>query len=291
MKKAICLIVSALLIVGCTGCADKAEKTADTASADALIEQIITYHGCYGEQADEKVNSLLTELKKCDRRQGRLWKSIMEYWRYADTELTVNPDRLPDGLPDDDSLAITVLGYQLNSDGSMQDELLARLQVALTCAGQYPNAYVICTGGGTAMNNPAVTEGDLMGAWMLKHGLDKHRLIVENKSRTTAENASNSYEILLRDYPQVDSVALVSSSYHIAWGSLMFEAAFLKAASEQHTPEIHVISNSACAIENDLFPPNEILRWETGGLFQLIGNDMLAMQFYTNFGNIEKPEL
>ncbi len=291
MKKAIRLIASALLICGCTGCADKTEKATDTASADALIEQIITYHGCYGAQADEKVNSLLAELKKCDRRQGKLWKNIMEYWKYTETELTVNTDRLPDGLPDDNSLAITVLGFQLNDDGSMQDELLARLQVALTCAEQYPNAYVICTGGGTAMFNPTVTEGDLMGAWMLEHGLDKRRLIVENKSYTTAENASNSYEILLRDYPQVDSVALVSSSYHIAWGSLMFEAAFLKAASEQHTPEIHVISNSACAVENDLFPQNEILRWETGGLLQLVGNNMLASQYYTNFGNIEKPEL
>ncbi len=286
MKHIAVVMISAALLCCCTGCTKNKPVPADT-----LIEQIITYHGCYGDRADAKVQELLAELKKTDRRQGALWTDIMAYWDYADTELTVNPDRLPDGLPDDDTLVIAVLGYQLNDDGTMQDELLARLHTALTCAAQYPNAYVLCTGGGTALRNPSVTEGGLMGDWLLAHGLDKSRLIVEDKSRTTAENARNSYEILLRDYPQVSSVALVSSSYHIAWGSLLFEAAFLQSASEKQTPEIHVISNSACQIENENFLPDDMLRWETGGMLQLIGNDALASQYYLSYDSIQKPAL
>ena len=287
MRKMICLLLSAFLLCGAAGCGQKEPAP----SADRLIEQIITYYGCYGQEADDRVKELLAKLKKTDRRQGKLWTDIMAYWDYADNELTVNTDKLPDGLPDDDSLAIAVLGYQLNADGSMQEELLGRLSVAMTCAVQYPNAYVICTGGGTALNNPKVTEGGQMGEWLIRNGLDRNRLIVEDKSLTTAENASNSYEILLRDYPQVHSVALVSSSYHIAWGSLMFEAAFLKSAAEKQTPEIHVISNSAFRIENAYFPQGEIRRWETGGMLQLIGNDALAMQYYQNYDNLEKPVL
>ena len=130
-----------------------------------------------------------------------------------------------------------------------------------------------------------------MGEWMLEHGLDEKRLIVENQSKTTAENASNSYDILLKDYPQVDSVALISSSYHIAWGSLLFEAAFMKSASEKQTPEIHVISNSSCQIENDIYLWSEILRWETGGMLQMVGNDDLAMKYYFDYDNVEKPKL
>lgn len=286
MKKLIPILAAAGLLCALTGCTRKAVSQADTAEADALIEQIITYHG---QEADEKVDSLLAELKKTDRKKGKLWKNIMDYWEYADTELTVNPDRLPDGLPDDNSLVIAVLGYQLNPDGSMQDELVSRLQVARTCAEQYPQAYVLCTGGGTAANNPHVTEGGQMGEWMLRNGLNKDRLIIEDKSRTTAENACFSYAILQRDYPQVRSAAIVSSSYHIAWGSLLFEAAFLKGASEQNAPEIHVISNSACQIENRNFQQQDILRWETGGMLQMIGIRERAAQVYTGVQIVNDP--
>ena len=215
----------------------------------------------------------------------------MDYWHYANNELKVNVDKLPDDLSKEDNLALAVLGFELNDDGTMQDELIGRLNVALNCAKQYPNAYVICTGGGTAKNNPNVTEGELMGEWMLEHGLPKERLIVENKSRTTAENASNSYDILLRDYPQVDSVVLISSSYHIAWGSLLFESAFMKSAFEKNTPEIHVVSNCSCEIVNDIYKWEEILRWETGGMLQMIGNDDLAMKYYFDYDNVDKPIL
>lgn len=289
MKKPATLFTAAALLCCLPGCSSA--SSAAPRSDQAVIQDIITYHGCYGEAADGKVRELLGELNGIDSRQGKLWTEIMEYWDYANNELQVNVNRLPDDLPKDDTLALTVLGFELNDDGSMQDELIGRLTVALACAEQYPNAYVICTGGGTAKNNPDVTEGGLMGEWMLAHGLDEKRLIIEDKSHTTAENASNSYDILLKDYPQVNSVALISSSYHIAWGSLLFESAFMKSASEKQTPEIHVISNCSCKIENDIYLWSEILRWETGGMLQMIGNDDLAMQYYYDYDNVEKPKL
>ncbi|MCQ2408026.1 MAG: YdcF family protein [Oscillospiraceae bacterium] len=256
-----------------------------------LLEQIITLHGCYDHAADDKVNALLKELGGRDERKGKLWTDIMEYWDYANNELKVNVDEVPDDLPQDDTLALAVLGFELNPDGTMQDELVGRLEVALKCAEHYPNAYVICTGGGTAMGAPDVTEGRLMGDWMLAHGLAGERLIVEDQSHTTAENAENSYDILLRDYPQVNSVMLISSSYHIAWGSLLFEAGFLRSASEKQTPEIHVRSNCSCPITNDKYLWSEILRWETGGMLQMIGNTELALQYYSNYDNVKKPVL
>ena len=258
---------------------------------DELIEEIIAYYGCYGDEADEKVDALLADLSALDEEKGDLWREIMDYWKYANTDLVVNDEKLPDDLPDDNSLCIVVLGFELNADGTMQDELIGRLTVALECAKQYPNAYVVCTGGGTAAQNPSVTEGGLMGEWMLEHGLEESRLIVEDQSMTTAENARNSYRILLNDYPQVNSVVLVSSSYHIPWGAVLFEASFLKTASEQQTPEMHVISNCGYPIENDIYLRSDLLRWETGGMFQLIGNNEKAMQFYYAYNSIEKPPL
>ncbi|MBR4201479.1 MAG: YdcF family protein [Oscillospiraceae bacterium] len=281
-------ITASLFCLSLTGCGSGAYKKL---SENELIEQIITYHGCYGDQADQKVDDLLKALKQKDKRQGKLWRDIMDYWKYANTELEVHTEKLPDDLPNDDTVALTVLGYKLNDDGTMDKELEERLKVALHCAEQYPNAYVICTGGGTAQNNPDATEGGVMGEWMLAHGLDESRLIIEDQSHTTAENAINSYNILLQSYPQVNSIVLISSSYHIAWGSLLFESAFMKSASENQTPEIHVISNCSCPVENEQYRPEELLRWETGGMLQMVGDNNLAMQYYLNYENVEKPKL
>ena len=240
---------------------------------------------------DGKVEELLGELGEIDPEQGVLWTQIMDYWNYVNTELPVNLEALPDDLPRDDSLCIVVLGFELNNDGTMKDELIGRLETALSCAAQYPEAFVVCTGGGTAKDNKEVTEAGLMGEWLVAHGLKEERLIIENQSLTTAQNAEFSYAILLRDYPQVDSVAIVSSSYHIAWGSLLFEAAFMRSAAENGTPEIHVISNCGYPIENDFYKWSEILRWETGGMLQMTGNTRLAMQFYFGYDTMEKPPL
>ena len=260
-------------------------------SVDDILTDIVVYHGCYGDAADKKVAALLDELEGRDKQRGALWREIMDYWDYANTDLPVNLRRLPDDLPKDDSLCIVVLGFELNDDGSMKDELIARLRVALTCARQYPNAYVLCTGGGTAAKAPDVTEGRAMGDWMLAHGLGRARLIVEDKSMTTAENAMNSYKILFADYPSVDSMAVVSSAYHIPWGSLLFEAGLLQSAAERGTRPIHVISNAACPVENDVYLREDLLRWQTGGMLQMIGRDDLAMEFYYHYDEFEKPEL
>jgi len=303
MKKLVVLLLALVLtLCGPIGCG-KAHDASPAApvSTDApatpeppptperLIEEIITFHGCYGDRADDKVAELLEQLTASDSRQGALWRDIMDYWRYANTRLEVNLETLPEDLPQDDSLCLVVLGYELNADGTMQDELIGRLTVAEACARQYPNAVVICTGGGTAKDEPDATEAGQMGAWLLEHGLEESRLIIEDRSLTTAQNAEFSYDILLREHPRVDSVVLISSSYHIPWGSLLFEASFMKSASEWHTPEIHVVSNCAWPTENEIYKSSEILRWETGGMLQLIGRDELAMDYY--YDHYEKPEL
>ena len=57
---------------------------------------------------------------------------------------------------------MVVLGYQLNADGTMRDELLERLRVAKASAEKYPNAYIVCTGGPTAYEDKTVTEAGRM---------------------------------------------------------------------------------------------------------------------------------
>ena len=263
---------------------------AQRSTQDVLTEAVVL-HGCYGRAADEKVERLLTELDVLDAPRARLWRGILDYWDWVNTDMTVNTATMPDDLPRDDSLCIIVLGYALNDDGTMAPELLGRLRAALACSMQYPDAWVLCTGGGTAAKAPGITEGRAMGDWLLAHGLDPDKLIVEDRSMTTAENAQDSCRILLSDYPSVDSAVIVSSSYHVPWGALLFEAAFRSTAFERQRREIHVIANVASPAENAAYAENELLRWQAGGMLQLLGREDLANEFYYRFDEFEKPEL
>ena len=162
------------------------------------------------------------ELKAHDLRLGEAWGDIMDYWDYANSRMEINLDRLPKDLPTDDSLCIVVLGFQLNEDGSMAPELLGRCALALQAAEQYPNAYLLCTGGGTARQHPEITEAGAMADWFRGRGVEESRLIVEDRSTTTEENALNALGILTRQYPQIRSLAIVTSDYHLPLSCLMF---------------------------------------------------------------------
>ena len=271
MKKRLLMVsLAAVLVIMTVSAAWAASDVTD------LERQIVISFD--NDKAEPSTQELLDELAAADPVQGDLWSRIVEYWHFANEQMEVHEDALPEDLPDDDSLCIVVLGFELNDDGTMQDELLGRLETALACAQQYPHAFVVCTGGGTAKDNPDVTEAGLMGEWLVDHGLDPDRLIIEDRSHTTAQNALFSYDILLDQYPQVHDVAIVSSLYHIAWGSLLFEASFLKTAAEHETPEIHVVSNCAFPILNPKYA--DVLRFEKGGMMQLIGDDEKAMEYY-----------
>ena len=281
MKKIVALLLSAAMLIGTVGCGKQKER-----DEKEIIRDIVTYYGSYGGQSREKVGQLLTELEQKDSRQGQLWKGIMDYWAYVDDEMEINTGTLPDNLSDGSGdLAIVVLGYELNPDGTMKNELLQRLDVALRCALQYENAYVVCTGGGTASGNRQVTEAGQMAEWLKDHSVKENRLIVENQSFTTAQNALYSYAILSKQYPQVRSAVIVTSDYHIPWGSLMFETVFRQAASEDNAPELHVVSHCACVVENQY----DMLPYETGGMLELLQEGKLANRYYSN--TYSKPKL
>ena len=196
-----------------------ADKTEDAAE---YVRQMVNYYRYYQDDADTDIDSLIYALAETDVVQAQAWASIMDYWSYVRNDMTIYPDGLPDGLPKTDALCIVVLGYQLNSSGSMRAELVCRLEAALASAEKYPNAYIVCTGGGTAKNNKTVTEAGQMAAWLMEKGIAKERIIVEDKSLSTVGNARNTCQILAQDYPQVTHLAIVTSDYHLPRACLLF---------------------------------------------------------------------
>lgn len=213
------------------------------------VQRMIQYYLHYGQDADAEIETLLSYIESVDPGQGTLWRSIMDDWRYNNEEMPVYRDVLPDGLPQDDSLCIVILGYGLNDDGSMKEELVDRLVVGLASALKYPNAYVCVTGGATA-DNTRDTEAGQMSRWLMEKGLEPGRILVEDRSLSTTENARNVYSLLQNGYPQVSSIAVVSSDYHIPWGVSMFTTVSNHAG--YYTGHvIKVVGNAANTTSND----------------------------------------
>ena len=216
------------------------------------------------------------------------WDSIMALWKSANTELTVWEGVLPDGLPETDELGIVALGFQLNPDGSMRDELIERLKVLKAGAEKYPRAWIVCTGGGTAAENPGATEAGKMAQWLIENGVAAERVLVEDRSLTTAQNAVYSYELLRERCPQVKQLAIASSDYHIATGTLLFEAEAILRAEKADAPDMQVVSNAAWKA-----PAGSLsTMFQAGALIELSGDVETAFEIYYDTYDIhELPPL
>ena len=216
-----------------------------------LVSDMIYIRRSDAADGDAQVRALEEQLRGIDPELGDTWTSIMEYWRYANLEMPINT-ALPEDLPQDDSLCLVVLGFQLLYDGDMAPELLGRCEVALQCARQYPNAFIAVTGGGTAGKDKSITEAGVMANWFVAQGIAPERIIREDASLTTDQNATNTCAILIRDYPQVKQLAVISSDYHLPLGCTMFHEAAQLAGFYLGEVPYTVVSNAAWATENAL---------------------------------------
>ena len=197
---------------------------AGNSEAISCIQHMVNYYRCYQDEAQVDLERLNAELAGIDEALAGQWREIMDYWSWINRDMDYGASVLPDGLPEDDSLCIVVLGYELNANGTMRDELIGRLEAALASAQKYPNAYIACTGGGTARNSKYITEAGQMAAWLTEQGIDESRIIVEKESISTVQNAQFTCDILQESYPQVQHLAVITSDYHLARGALLFQA-------------------------------------------------------------------
>ena len=250
-----------------------AEK--ELSSAQSQIERVVVSYADTGIR-DEKALESLTAI---DPSLGEQWTRIMDLW---EEPVSVN-DHLPDNLPEDDSLCLVALGFQLNADGTMKEELVERLKVVLEASQQYPQALIVCTGGGTAADDPTATEAGRMTEWLADNGVDSSRLITEDQSLTTAQNAIYTFDILESRYPQVEKIAIISSDYHIATGTLLFGAeAILRGSSTQ------IVSNAAWHAPTGTLSA----MFQAGALIELSGDAETAFEIYYDTYDIhELPPL
>ena len=239
-----------------------AEKETQT-PAQSQIERAVVSYAANGTRDDEALSALAL----LEPLLGEKWTHIMNLW---EAPIAVN-NELPDGLPEDDSLCLVGLGFQLNPDGTMRDELVERLKVMLSASEKYPNAIIVCTGGGTAADDPTATEAGRMAEWLEAQGVNPSRLIVEDHSLTTAQNAVCTLDILSEKYPQVRQIAIISSDYHIATGTLLFGAEAILRDSD-----IEVVSNAAWHAPSGTLSA----MFQAGALIELSGDAETAFEIY-----------
>ena len=220
--------------------------------------------------SETKIQTYLDRMSQDYSLQAQVWTQIMDRLFWVNREMEVKRNVLPDGLAQDDSLAIVVMGYQLNRNGSMKPELLDRVAVAIASARKYPNAYIICTGGATS-DNPNVSEASEMAQWLHICGIDESRIILEDASFSTTENAQNTMQLLYENYPNIRNLAIVTSDYHMRRSVMMFEAAALYAAGYDGQQPVSIVANAACTVED---AQEESLRTQIWGLAILAGVDM-----------------
>ncbi len=291
-RRALCLILALALVCLCAGCGQKEESPAETAAEarapKEIVKELAVDYGRYGDEAQERIGELLQELRAADPDAAERWERIMALWKTANTDLAVQEGVLPDGLPDTDALCLVALGFQLNPDGTMRDERIARLEVLKACAEKYPNALIVCTGGGTASGNKDATEAGRMGEWLIENGVAAERVLVEDQSLTTAQNAVYSLNLLAAHHPQVKEIAIVSSDYHIATGTLLFDAESILRAEKPGKEPVKVVSNAAWKAPSGSLST----MFQAGALIELSGDLDTAYEIYFDTYDIhELPPL
>ncbi len=232
-------------------------------SAQECVERLVVSYASSG-QIDPRA---MEGLSAADPALAYKWQHIMELW---EAPVKVNTD-IPEDLPEDDTLCLVVLGFQLEPDGTMREELTERLKVALAASEKYPNALIVCTGGGTAAEDPSATEAGRMAEWLFENGADPSRVYVEDRSVTTAQNAVFTFDLLEERAPRVTRLVIISSDYHIKTGMLLFGAEAILRDSP-----VKVVGNAAWTAPGGTLS----LMFQAGALIELSGDKETAFEIY-----------
>lgn len=113
---------------------------------------------------------------------------------------------------DNKNVVVVVLGNRLNDDGTITEIQKERLELALELEKDYKPSYFILSGG-LANPVPGITEAKAMFQYLINKGINKERLILEEKSYSTVENAKYSVPIIKE--LNADLVIVCTSLYHL----------------------------------------------------------------------------
>ena len=120
----------------------------------------------------------------------------------------LTPSTLPVGwMPR--RLAIVAFGAPVRSDGTPTPSLQDRLDALLVLASYFPDSQIIASGGAVSSVH---TESDFIRDYLLAHGVQDSRVVVDRHARDTLGNALFVADAV-RDYA-LGSLLVDTSTYH-----------------------------------------------------------------------------
>ena len=127
---------------------------------------------------------------------------------------------------------VIVLGARILDESRPCRALENRLICAIDYLNKFPKSKIIVTGGQGI--DEVTTEASVMKKYLIKHGIDINRILVEDKSRNTFENLRNSREII----GDIGKIMIISSNYHLFRAMMIahrvgFKKVYLKGSKDK----------------------------------------------------------
>ncbi len=127
--------------------------------------------------------------------------------------------------------AVIVLGAGIRGD-KVTLPLKMRLDKAIEYSSKNPKALIVVTGGQGFQET--VTEAYAMEKYLVENGVDKNKIIREEKATSTAENMKFSKEILDGYFADDYSIAVITNNFHIFRGAAIAKRTGFDSVSHMH---------------------------------------------------------
>lgn len=127
--------------------------------------------------------------------------------------------------------AVIVLGAGVRGD-KVTLPLKLRLDKAIEYHFKNPEAMIVVTGGQGFQET--VTEAYAMEKYLLENGVDKNKILKEEKATSTSENMQFSKRILDNHYKDDYSVVVITNNFHIFRGVTLAERTGFQRVAHMH---------------------------------------------------------
>lgn len=116
---------------------------------------------------------------------------------------------------------VIVLGAGVNgTEPSLS--LRVRLEAALEYIQDKPDIPIVVTG--SQGPGEEISEAQCMADWLIAHGVDENRILIEDQADNTKENVAFSKTLLhSRGYDSAATYAIVSNDYHLFRAAIFWE--------------------------------------------------------------------